>query len=194
MAQRTSTTAVEPADAPPPDCRALFSAFCEMSVFGFGGVLPWARRVLVDRRGWMTDLEFAELLSLGQILPGPNICNVAVMLGYRYRGWRGSLAAVGGLMGVPFMTVLALGVAYRHLGQFPLVQGALRGMGAVAAGLILGTAVKLAQAQPRTVRALIFGVLALVTVGILQWPMGGTMAVLIPGALAIETLAWRRRR
>lgn len=169
----------------------LFRTFAKMSLVGFGGVMPWARRVLVDERGWIDDREFAELLSLGQILPGPNICNIAAVIGYRYSGWRGAVAALLGLLGLPFVIVLALGALYHRFGDLAAVQGALRGMTAVAAGLVLMTGLKLALAQPRTVRGLVFGLLALVGVGFLRVPLGAAMLVLIPCALVIEW--WARR-
>lgn len=169
----------------------LFRTFAEMSLYGFGGVMPWARRMLVDRRRWLDDREFAELLAIGQILPGPNICNMAVIVGYRHAGWRGSLGAAAGLMSAPFVIVLVLGALYHRFGALPAVQGALRGMMAVAAGLVLMTGVKLAQSQPRTARGLVFGLLSLTAVGILHWPLGWVMLVLIPAALFVE---WRARR
>lgn len=164
----------------------LFRAFAEMSIYGFGGVMPWARRMLVDRRRWVDDREFAELLSIGQMLPGPNICNIAVIVGYRYCGWRGSVAAATGLMLPPFFIVLALGALYHRFGALPSVQGALRGMMAVAAGLVLMTGVKLAQSQPRTKRGLVFGLLSLTAVGVLRLPLGWVMLALIPAALIVE--------
>jgi chromate transporter len=169
----------------------LFRTFARMSLVGFGGVMPWARRMLVDERRWLDDREFAELLSLGQILPGPNICNIAVVVGYRFCGWRGSAAAALGLLGPPFVIVLTLGALYHRFGYLSAVQGALRGMTAVAAGLVLMTGLKLALAQPRTVRGLVFGLLSLSCVGFLRAPLGATMLVLIPCALLAEW--WVRR-
>ena len=169
----------------------LFRTFARMSLVGFGGVMPWARRALVEEQHWIDDREFAELLSLGQILPGPNICNIAVIIGYRYCGWRGSIAAAFGLFGPPFVIVLVLGALYHRFGNLAAVQGALRGMTAVAAGLVLTTGLKLALAQPRNLRGLVFGLLALVGVGIVRVPLGAAMLVLIPSALVIEW--WARR-
>lgn len=174
-----------------PTAFELFRAFAEMSLYGFGGVMPWARRVLVERRAWIDDREFAELLAFGQILPGPNICNMAVILGYRYAGERGAAAAAAGLFSAPFVIVLILGALYHRFGGLATVQGALRGMTAVAAGLVLTTALKLARSQPRTMRGLAFGLLALVAVGVLHLPLGWVMLVLIPSALLIE---WRAHR
>lgn len=174
-----------------PTAFELFRAFAEMSLYGFGGVMPWARSVLVERRAWIDDREFAELLAFGQILPGPNICNMAVILGYRYAGGRGAAAAAAGLFSAPFVIVLILGALYHRFGGLATVQGALRGMTAVAAGLVLTTALKLARSQPRTMRGLAFGLLALVAVGVLHLPLGWVMLVLIPSALLIE---WRAHR
>ncbi|HEV3105234.1 MAG TPA: chromate transporter [Trinickia sp.] len=187
----------EPAPSDPPPRafgitpRTLFRTFAEMSLYGFGGVMPWARRILVSRRGWVDDREFAELLAIGQILPGPNICNIAVIIGYRFAGWRGSLAAASGLLGLPFVIVLVLGMLYHRFGGLAAVQGALRGMTAVAAGLVLVTGLKLAQSQPRTVRGFVFGLAAVLAVGVLHVPLGWAMLALIPSALIIE---WRAQR
>jgi len=143
----------------------LSRTFARISLVGFGGVIPWARRALVDEQRRIDDREFAELLALGQILPGPNICNIAVIIGYRYCGWRGSIAAAFGLFGPPFVIVLVLGALYHRFGNLAAVQGALRGMTAVAAGLVLTTGLKLALAQPRNLRGLVFGLLAFVGLG-----------------------------
>lgn len=192
---RSSDSATDARDGSPHASRItpaeVFRTFAEMSLYGFGGVMPWARRMLVDRRRWLDDREFAELLAIGQILPGPNICNMAVIVGYRHCGWRGSLAAAGGLIAAPFVIVLVLGALYHRFGALPAVQGALHGMAAVAAGLVLMTGVKLAQSQPRTVRGLVFGLMSLTAVGILHWPLGWVMLVLIPLALCVE---WRAQR
>ena len=171
----------------------LFRAFAGLGLTGFGGVLSWARRMLVDRRGWLDDREFAELLALGQILPGPNICNVAAMLGWRAAGWRGAAAAVSGLLGPPCVVALALAALYRRFSGVAAVRGALHGMAAVAAGLVLLTALKLARAQPRTGRALSGGACAWAAVGVLKWPLGWVLLALIPAMLIAERYAWRRR-
>ena len=164
----------------------LFCAFAEMGLYGFGGVMPWARRVLVERRRWLNDSDFSDLLAIGQILPGPNICNMAAIIGYRYSGWRGAAAALLGLLGPPFVIVLILGALYHRFGHLNAVQGLLRGMSAVAAGLVLMTGLKLAKSQPRTLRALVGGLCALVAVGVLHFPLLPTLLVLIPCALFAE--------
>jgi chromate transporter len=122
----------------------LFWAFTSLALQGFGGVLPVAQRELVDKRGWLTREEFAETLSVGQVLPGPNIVNMALMIGDRYFGWRGAFAALGGILAAPLVIVLTLATLYAQIAATPMASGAIRGMGAVAAGLIFAMAIKLA--------------------------------------------------
>ena len=122
---------------------ARFIAFSLLALQGFGGVLAVAQRELVDRRGWLSRAEFVELYSIAQMLPGPNVVNLSLMIGDRYFGWRGALAAITGMLLAPFLIVIALAASYERLAEYPAVAGALRGMGAVAAGLILAMAFKM---------------------------------------------------
>ena len=133
-------------DAPvqPRSPAELLVAFNALALQGFGGVLPVAQRELVDKRQWLTREQFVQTLSVGQVLPGPNIVNVALMVGDRFFGWRGALAALAGLLLAPLAIVLVLAALYARLGTEPVVAGAIRGMGAVAAGLILAMGIKLA--------------------------------------------------
>jgi chromate transporter len=182
---------------PPPDRpgspRELFVAFTLLGLQGFGGVVVVAQRVLCEDRRWLTRGEFVELLSVGQVVPGPNVCNVALMLGDRFFGWRGAAAALGGLLAVPFALALALAALYAHWASSPEVAGALRGMGLVSAGLILGTALKLAaalRASPLGVPACVgIGAAAFALVALLRVPLA--WALLGLGSLACA-LAWRR--
>ena len=169
----------------------LFWTFTRISLSGFGSVMPSARQTLVHQRGWVDDRAFAELLAIGQILPGPNICNIAVIIGYRYGGLAGAVAALAGLIGAPFVIVLLLGALYHRFGELAAVRGALNAMSAVAAGLVIATGIKLAQGQPRRVRGLVFGLLAFLAVSVLHWPLGWTMLVLVPSALFVE---WRAKQ
>src|SRR5215470_13468704 len=136
---------------PPPLARPaslseLFIAFTALALQGFGGVLAVAQRVLCDQRRWLTREQFLEILAIGQVLPGPNVCNVALMVGDRFFGWRGAFAALAGMMAVPLVIVLIVTAVYAEYAALPAVAGALHGMGAVAAGLICGTALRLASA------------------------------------------------
>jgi len=130
-------------------CWALFKVFSHMAIMGFGGVLPFAYRHLVERTQWLSAAEFGQLLSIAQLLPGPTICNLSVMVGQRYAGVAGGFSALAGLLLGPFFIVIALGVAYQGLVHHPLFVNAMRGMAAAASGLILATALKLAVGMLR---------------------------------------------
>jgi chromate transporter len=177
----------------PASCNELFSAFTWLALQGFGGVLAVAQRELVERLRWLGKEQFVELLSLSQVLPGPNIINLALMFGDRHFGWRGALAAVGGLLAAPMVIVLALAALYTQFGSIAPVAGALRGMGAVAAGLVLATACKLAPTLERSPMGLWPCVAIVVTstlaLGWLRWPL--VWVVLGLGA-AGYAWAWHR--
>ena len=180
-------------DAPGPAPRKvspleLFLAFSQLALSGFGGVLPWAHRTLVENKGWLTQREFVETLALGQLLPGPNIGNMGVMIGYRFAGYAGAAAAIAGLVTGPFLIMIALGLLYRSYGTLPLVQHALSGMSAVAAGLVLATGVKMTTSLKRRRRPWLFTALALIGVGALRWPLLAVVGALAPFAIAA---AWR---
>jgi chromate transporter len=170
---------------------ALFSAFTEIAVSGFGGTLPWSYRTLVETRRWLSDREFMEMLALGQLLPGPNICNVAIMVGWRFAGYGGAACALAGLVVMPFLLMVLLGFLYVRYGETRIAQQALNGMSAVAAGLVLATGLKMLSAMPRRWLPASFGVLAFVGVGLLRLPLLGVLLVLAPAAIA---LAWRASR
>src|SRR5882672_10400224 len=181
--------------ARPGSPRDLFVAFTLLALQGFGGVLAVAQRVLCEQRRWLTKEEFIEILSVAQVLPGPNVCNVALMIGDRFFGWRGAFAALAGMMAVPLVIVLVLTALYAHYAMNPVVSGALRGMGAVSAGLIVGTGLKLVAAvrsnpmQAPVCSALL--VLAFAAVALLRWPL---VWVILALGLAACAYAWARLR
>ena len=121
----------------------MFLAFSRLSLQGFGGVLAVAQRELVERLRWLTRDQFVELLSLAQVLPGPNVINLSLMIGDRFFGTRGAMAALAGMLVVPSLLVLALTIGYAQFSSHPVVSSALRSMSAVAAGLVTATALKL---------------------------------------------------
>lgn len=121
----------------------LFRSLSLLALQGFGGVLPVVQRELVEKKGWLTREEFVEDWAVAQILPGPNVVNLSLMLGDRYFGLRGALAALAGMLALPTLAVLALAMVFAGIADLPAAQGALRGMGAVAAGLIAATGLKL---------------------------------------------------
>ena len=136
-----------PAARPAPrSLNQLFWAFSWLALQGFGGVMAVVHRELVDRRRWLSEEEFLEDWAAAQILPGPNVVNLSVMIGERHFGLRGSLVAVAGMVTLPLFVVVLLAVAYAGFSDLPAVAGALRGMGAVAAGLVAGVALRLAGA------------------------------------------------
>ena len=171
----------------------LLRVFSALALQGFGGVLPIAQRELVERRQWLTQEQFVETLSIGQVLPGPNIVNMALMIGDRFFGWRGAFAALAGLLALPLMIVMTLAVLYARFAAEPLVAGALHGMGAVAAGLIVAMALKLVPTLARNPLGRVACTLALlatlVVVGGLRWPMA--YAVLGIGGAAVAAAWWR---
>jgi chromate transporter len=183
--------ALEPDQPPPPAQPAspaeLFFTFNRLALQGFGGVLAVAQRELVERQRWLSREQFVEMLALSQVLPGPNVVNLALMFGDRFFGLRGAFAAVGGMLAVPLVIVLALTAAYAEFSRVPFVSGALRGMGAVAAGLILATAVRLMatlgsnRLGPPLAAA--FAVLTFVTIVWLRWPLIWVIAGL--GTIAV---------
>jgi chromate transporter len=171
----------------------LFKVFAALALQGFGGVLPVAQRELVEKRQWLTREEFVEMLSVGQVLPGPNVVNVALMIGDRFFGLRGAFAALAGMLALPLVIVLLLAALYAEFASVPAVAGALRGMGAVAAGLIAAMAAKLAPALLNNpLGRVICGVGVLGTVLMifaLRWPMAW---VVIGWGGALCLLAWWR--
>jgi len=180
--------------APPPALRplALFLAFSQMALSGFGGVMPFAYRFLVEKRQWLRPEQFAEMVALGQVLPGPTICNVSIMVGWRFAGVRGALASLSGMLTGPIMVVLLLGVGYQKFGASPHVHDALTGMSAVAAGLILSTALKMAVrlwrvAPVRWVKGSLcgFALLSFAGVGLMHWPLIEVVALLAPFAVGV---------
>ena len=159
-----------PAASRPHNCWQLFLAFTAIALQGFGGVLAVIQRELVEKRGWLTNQEFVEDWSVAQIMPGPNVVNMSITLGDRYFGWRGALSAALGMLLLPMLVVLALALLYNHWANVPQVAGAVRGMGAVAAGLVAGTACKLAGSLRGNRLGLALGlVLAAATVLALAW-------------------------
>lgn len=162
-----------PQPAAKPTLLDLFIAFQTCALHAFGGVLPFARRELVEKRRWLTPEEFTETLGLCQFLPGPNISNLSIAVGGRFHGVRGAAAAFAGLYGLSIVIVLCLGLLYQHYGSLPSAQGALNGIAAVAAGLIVSMAFKMAVPQLKQKRwqAPLFMGITFVAIGLLRLPL-----------------------
>ncbi len=188
-----------PAGAPrsPSGPAQLFWVFSRTALQGFGGVLAVVQRELVERERWYTPEAFVQDWAVAQVLPGPNVCNLALMLGDRTHGWRGALAALAGLLTFPLLILLLLIVGVGSLAQHPQAQhtllGALKGMGAVAAGLIAGTCFKLMSALRQhplgVVPAGVLAALAWAGLVLVGWPL--TQLVPALGALACGLTGWQ---
>lgn len=179
----------------PQSLTELFVAFSRLALQGFGGVLAVAQRELVERLAWMSREDFVETLAIAQVLPGPNIVNLSMMVGDRYFGLRGAFVALAGMLGVPSVVVLGVVLAYGQIAHYPVAVNALRGMGGVSAGLILATGFKLLPALRASPlgRPLALGLalLAFVLIGLLRWPLVYVLASVGGGGMA---LAWWRSR
>ncbi len=169
----------------------LFLGFLKIGVIGFGGVAPWARRVIVEERAWLSEQEYASLLGVGQILPGPNTLNLAVMAGDRFQGTLGALIAVAALMTMPLAILMAVASLYERFAALPEVASAMSGTAAAAAGLVIGTALKMARRLRPTRSAILFGLVAFVAIGVLRFPLIAVVVVLAP--LSIAAAALERR-
>jgi len=193
MPDPVAAPVLPPVSSPsPPHLLELFIAFAIISLCGFGGVLAWSRRMLVEERKWMTPEEFNDAYALCQFLPGPNVVNLSVVFGRRIRGPVGAAVALVGLIGPPFVIVTLIGIVYARFGEVAALQRILLGVAAAAAGLVMGTAAKMARPlfKDRRGVAPLIALATFASVGVLQWPIYGALAVLVPLSIAI---AWLRR-
>lgn len=175
-----------------PDLRALFWGFSSVGLSGFGGVLPFARRMLVEERQWMTPEEFNAQLGLCQFLPGPNVVNLAVVVGKRYQGLAGAVLAPIGLLAGPFAIVLLLALLYDRYGSLPLAQSMLRGIAAVGCGLLFAMAWRMGSALRDKALFLPFVMLTVLAISLFRWPLP---MVMVAGLLSSGGLAyWRLGR
>jgi chromate transporter len=178
--------------ASPPSRSALFTTFALIAVFGFGGVLVWSRRMLVEERNWLTPSQFNEDYALCQFLPGPNIINLAVVFGRRIAGATGSMLALAGLLVPPLLMVSIMALLYERFGQAPEVQRMLATLAAAAAGLVLGTCAKMAR-HLFDDRLWVAPLLALGTfalIGVLRWPLYLALGLMVPLSVLV---AWLRQ-
>lgn len=191
----SSDPATPPLERPASLCD-LFFTFTGLALQGFGGVLAVAQRVLCEQRRWLTKEQFLEVLAIAQVLPGPNVCNVSLMVGDRFLGARGAFVALAGMMSVPLVIVLALTALYAQFAAHSMVAGALRGMGAVAAGLIIGSALKLAAPLKHNAMGittcLLLGSATFAMIALLRWPLVWVLLGL--GSLGYSYAWWRLAR
>jgi chromate transporter len=178
---------------PPPGLPALFTAFLRIGLMGFGGVGPVTRYVIVEDRRWLDDEEYGRLIGLCQALPGANSVNAAVILGDRYAGLAGAATCLLALMAMPLTILVMAAIFYEHVAGDPLAQAALTGAAASAAGLILGTAIKLLLRARLARVGWVFAGGAFVATAALRVPLPWTLAALVPPALLVAVWAERRR-
>ena len=175
-----------------PSLTELFRAFAIVSVSGFGGALPWARRMIVERKGWMTSEEFNEAFALSQFLPGPNVVNFSVVFGARFGGAPGAAVALAGLMGPPLIIVSVLAVLYARFGDLEALSRILAGIASAAAGLLIAVVAKMAVPMfvKRWNSGPVIAILAFIGVAIMNWPLPWVFVVLAPISVAF---AWFKR-
>ena len=168
-----------------PSRTELFLGFLSVGSYGFGGVLPWARRMIVETRAWLSAAEFNDMLALCQFLPGPNVINLSVALGYRFHGMGGALICFSGLMFAPMAIIIGLGILYARIGQDPLVQHVLTGLAAGAAAMVIATALKIAAPLGRRPFALTLAVAVFAAAGLLRLPLLAVVGIGAPLSILI---------
>jgi chromate transporter len=178
----------------PPGLIALFVAFAKMSLAGFGGVLVFARRGIVDRHRWMTAEEFNEAYALCHFLPGPNVVNLSVVFGSRFRGIAGGIAAFAGLLGPPIVIVTILAALYVRFGEIDALRRILAGVSCAAVGLLISAVFRMMMPliKSRDLVGLVVLVAVFIAIGLLRLPLQAVLLVAIPLSLAISFA--RRRR
>ena len=178
----------------PPGLVALFVAFAQMSLAGFGGVLVFARRAIVDRHRWMSAEEFNETFALCHFLPGPNIVNLSVVFGSRFRGIPGSLAAFAGLIGPPVVIVTILAALYARFGEVDALRRILAGVSCAAVGLLISVVFRMMMPliRKRDLVGLVVLAAVFIAIGLLRLPLPAVLLVAIPLSIAITLVKWRR--
>jgi chromate transporter len=183
-----------PTSSPPPGLFELFVAFAGMSVAGFGGVLPFARRGIVEKHRWMTADEFNETFALCHFLPGPNIVNFTMVFGSRFRGIPGGIAAFAGLLGPPVLIMVILAALYARFGEIEALRHILAGVSCAAVGLLFSVVLRMMTPliKRRDLVALAVMAVVFVAIGIVRLPLPAVLLVAIPISIAI-TYAMRRQ-
>jgi chromate transporter len=183
-------------DSPPaavqPSLPELFRGFALVSISGFGGALPWARRMIVEQKRWMTTEEFNETFALSQFLPGPNVINFSVVFGLRFGGPAGAAIALAGLLGPPLVIVMVLAILYERFGGIEILSRILTGVTAAAIGLLIAVVIKMATPMflKRWNSAPVFAILAFAGVALMHWPLPYVFLGLAPFSIAC---AWCKR-
>ena len=172
----------------PPSLIALFVAFAKMSLAGFGGVLVWARRGIVDQHRWMTAEEFNETFALCHFLPGPNVVNLSVVFGSRFRGPLGGMAAFAGLLGPPVVIVTVLAVLYARFGEIDALRRSLAGISCAAVGLLMSALFRMMMPliKKRDWIGIAIMTAVFVAIGVLRFPLPAVLLASIPLSIGIS--------
>jgi chromate transporter len=178
----------------PPGLFELFTAFAKMSLAGFGGVLVWARRGIVEQHRWMTAEEFNETFALCHFLPGPNVVNLSVVFGSRFRGIPGGIAAFAGLVGPPVVIVTILAALYARFGEIDALRRILAGVSCAAVGLLISALFRMMMPliKKRDLIGLVVLAAVFVAVGLLRLPLPAVLLVAIPLSIAVTFAMCRR--
>jgi len=184
----------ESAPSTPPGLIALFVAFAKMSLAGFGGVLVWARRGIVDQHRWMTADEFNETFALCHFLPGPNVVNLSVVFGSRFRGIPGGVAAFAGLLGPPVVIATIVAALYARYGEIDALRRILAGVSCAAVGLLISAVSRMMMPliKRRDMIGLVILAAVFFAVGLLRLPLPAVLLVAIPVSIAISFVMRRR--
>jgi chromate transporter len=172
----------------------LFVAFAKMSLAGFGGVLYWARRGIVEQHRWMTAEEFNETYALCHFLPGPNIVNLSFVFGSRFRGLAGGIAAFAGLVGPPMVVAMILAALYVRYGEIDALRRILAGVSCAAVGLLLATVLRMMMPllKKRDLVGLVVLTAVFIAIGVVRLPLQAVLLVAIPLSIAITFVMQRR--
>jgi chromate transporter len=173
---------------------ALFFAFLKVSLCGFGGGLIWARRVVVEQRQWLNDQEFAETLTLCQLMPGPNVVGITVCVGAKLRGAIGAVTAVAGFIVLPWTLGLSLGAVILERAELPALQNILGGLSAAAAGLLIGTGLRLLMPLRTRRITMLFAALAFAGMALTRLPLPAVLIASAPLSIAATALEGERSR
>jgi len=169
----------------------LFLGFAKIGLLGFGGVAPWARHIIVGEKKWLTEREYASILGVGQVLPGPNTVNSSIIIGDRFHSSIGALLAVIGILCLPITVLIGIALVYDRIASLPSVEAAIGAGAAAAAGLVIGTALKMARRLKPNLPAIAIGLAAFGSVGLLHVPM--VLAIAVLGPISIGLVWWQQR-
>lgn len=183
---------MDDAPRPTPTLAAFTLTYARIGLIGFGGVNAWARRVIVEELRWLTDVEYAEVLGLGQVLPGPNALNVSIQLGERWHGAAGAALGPLALFSGPLAVLIGLAALHDIYGEVPLVKAVLAGVASAAAGMIIGTALKMTGKIGPSLPQAAVGLAAIIGSALLRLPLPAVVLGLAPFGIAAAW--WRERR